>query len=351
MSGMPALETVPPGIRTASDYEALAHARLAPDARDYIEDHAGHGVTRRANRAAWDALPLWPRVLRTTGAADLSIELLGRRWPTPLLVAPMALQRLAHRDGELASALAAAMQGAGMVLSQQTSVALSTVASAVRGEPGRGPLWFQLSLLQDRSATLDFVRRVEAAGYEALVLTVDATLRAPRPLALPADVRALELPAGVAFHPAPGWDDVAWLLGETRLPLLLKGIVHPADAREAARLGVAAVIVSNHGGRILDGAPATAAALPRVADALGGRLPLLVDGGIRCGSDVLKALALGARAVLLGRPVLRGLATAGAAGAAHVLRLIQDELALAMGQCGVASIAEVTAELVDPSHA
>jgi 4-hydroxymandelate oxidase len=180
---------------------------------------------------------------------------------------------------------------------------------------------------------------------------VDATLRAPRPLALPADVRALELPAGVAFHPAPGWGDVIWLLGETRLPLVLKGIVHPADAREAARLGVGAVIVSNHGGRILDGAPATAAALPRVADALGGRLPLLVDGGIRCGSDVLKALALGARAVLLGRPVLRGLATAGAAGAAHVLRLVQDELYLAMGQCGVASIAEVTAELVDPSHA
>ena len=263
----------------------------------------------------------------------------------------MALQRLAHPDGELATALAAAMQGVGMVLSQQTSVALSTVAAAVRDEPGRGPLWFQLSLLQDRGAMLELVRRVEAAGYEALVLTVDATLRAPRPLALPADVRAVELPADAAFHPAPGWDDVAWLRGQTRLPLLLKGILHPADAREAERSGVAGLIVSNHGGRILDGAPATAAALPRVADALGGRLPLLADGGLRCGADVLKALALGANAVLLGRPVLHGLATAGAAGAAHVLRLVQDELALASGQCGVSAAAGASAELVDPSHA
>lgn len=342
---------MPAGIRTPSDYEALARARLASEARDYIESHAGHGVTRRANRAAWEALSLWPRVLRTTGAADLSIELLGRRWPTPLLIAPMALQRLAHPDGELATALAAAMQGVGMVLSQQTSVALSTVAAAVRDEPGRGPLWFQLSLLQDRGALLELVRRIEAAGYEALVLTVDATLRAPRPLALPADVRAVELPADAAFHPAPGWDDVGWLRGQTRLPLLLKGILHPADAREAEQSGVAGLIVSNHGGRILDGAPATAAALPRVADALGGRLPLLVDGGLRCGADVLKALALGANAVLLGRPVLHGLATAGAAGTAHVLRLVQDELALALGQCGVSTAAGVTAELVDPSHA
>jgi 4-hydroxymandelate oxidase len=350
VSAAPVLEPLPAGIRTASGYEAHALARLATAARDYIEDHAGHGVTRRANRVAWDALPLWPRVLRTTGAADLSIELLGRRWPTPLLVAPMALQRLAHRDGELATALAAAMQGAGMVLSQQTSVALSTVASAVRAEPGRGPLWFQLSLLQDRGATLELLRRVEAAGYEALVLTVDATLRAPRPLALPADVRAVELPTDVAFHPAPSWDDVSWLRGETRLPLLLKGILHPADAREAAGSGGAGVIVSNHGGRTLDGAPATAAALPRVVDALGGQLPVLVDGGIRSGSDVLKALALGARAVLIGRPVLHGLAVAGAAGAAHVLRLVQDELALAMGQCGLDSTAAVTAELVDPAR-
>jgi 4-hydroxymandelate oxidase len=348
VSGVPALEGLPDGIRTARDYQAHAHARLTANARDYLEDHAGTGVTRRANRDAWDAVTLWPRVLRGTGPADLSIELLGRRWPTPLLVAPMALQRLVHRDGELATALAAAMQGTGMVVSHQTSVALATLASAVRDEPNRGPLWFQLSLLQDRGAMLELVRRVEAVGYEALVLTVDAAQRAPRPLLLPADVQAVEIAPGAVFHSAPHWDDVAWLQGETRLPLLLKGILHPADAREAASLRAAGLIVSNHGGRILDGSPATAPALPLIADALGGRLPVLVDGGIACGGDVLKALALGARAVLLGRPVLYGLGAAGAAGAAHVIRLIRDELALALGQCGIAAAAEVTAELLRP---
>jgi 4-hydroxymandelate oxidase len=346
MSGVPALEGLPDGIRTARDYQAHAHARLSADARDYIEDHAGTGVTLRANRDAWDGVTLWPRVLRGTRPADLSVELAGRRWPTPLLVAPMALQRLVHRDGELATTVAAAVQGAGMVVSHQTSVSLATLASAVRDEPNRGPLWFQLSLLQDRGAMLELVRRVETAGYEALVLTVDAALRAPRPLQLPAGVQAVEVAPGAAFHSAPRWDDVAWLQGETRLPMLLKGILHPADAREAAGLHAAGLIVSNHGGRILDGAPATAIALPLIADAFGSRLPLLVDGGIACGADVLKALALGARAVLVGRPVLHGLAAAGAAGAAHVLRLIQDELALALGQCGIAAASDVTAELI-----
>jgi 4-hydroxymandelate oxidase len=351
MSDVPALEGLPEGIRTARDYRAHAHARLTASARDYIEDHAGTGVTVRANRDAWDGVQLWPRVLRATGLADLSIELLGRRWPSPLLVAPMALQRLVHRDGELATTLAAAMQGAGMVVSHQTSVPLATLASAVRDEPDRGPLWFQLSLLQDRGATLEVVRRVEAAGYEALVLTVDSALRAPRPLALPAGAQAVEVAPDAAFHPTPSWDDVAWLRGATRLPLLLKGILHPADAEQAARLGLAGLIVSNHGGRILDGSPATATALSLIADAVGGRLPLVVDGGIASGVDVLKALGLGARAVLVGRPVLYGLATAGAAGAAHVLRLIRDEFARALGRCGITAATRVSSELVHPCFA
>jgi 4-hydroxymandelate oxidase len=152
--------------------------------------------------------------------------------------------------------------------------------------------------------------------------------------------------AGTPFHPAPGWDDLAWLLSETRLPVLLKGVLHPADAREAARLGLAGVIVSNHGGRILDGAAASAAALPAIAEAVGNALPVLVDGGIATGTDVLKALALGARAVLLGRPALYGLSAAGAAGAAHVLRLLGDELRLAMAQCGLQTLSEITAELL-----
>jgi 4-hydroxymandelate oxidase len=351
VSGSAALEPLPPLVRTAGDYEAHARARLDPRAFSYFDDVAGRGLTRGANRAAWDALPFWPRMLRAAPTVDLSTTLLGRTWPSPLLVAPMALQRLAHADGELATALAAAMQGAGMVLSQQSSVAAATVADAVRAEPGRGPLWFQLYLLEDRGATLEQVRRAEAAGYEALVLTVDATLRAPRPLLLPPQVRAVELPADPVFHPAPSWDDVAWLRAETKLPLLLKGVLHPGDAREAARLGVAGLIVSNHGGRILDGTVATATALPAVADAVANELVLLVDGGITSGTDVLKALALGARAVLLGRPVLYGLAAAGAAGAAHVLRLIRDELALSAAQCGLRGTAAATAALLHHAFA
>ena len=349
MSGTPALEALPPGVRTSGDYEAYARARLQAQAWAYFDGAAGRGLTRGANRAAWDALSLWPRMLRAAHTVDLSATLLGRSWPSPLLVAPMALQRLAHADGELATALAAAMQGAGMVLSSQTSMAAATVADAVRAEPGRGPLWFQLYLLQDRGATLEQVRRAEAAGYDALVLTVDASVRASRPLTLPPQVRAVELPPDPVFHAAPSWDDVAWLRAHTRLPLLIKGVLHPGDAREACRLGVAGLIVSNHGGRILDCAVATATALPAVADAVGNELDLLVDGGIASGTDVLKALALGARAVLLGRPVLWGLACAGAAGAAHVLRLIRDELALAAAQCGLRASAATTAELLHPA--
>jgi 4-hydroxymandelate oxidase len=343
-----ALEPLPQDVRSARDYEAHARARLHAQAWSYFDDHAGSGATRRGNRAAWDRVSLLPRVLRAVDRVDTGVQLLGRRYPSPLLVAPMALQRLAHDDGELGMALAAAAQGAGLVLAMQTSVALEQVAAAVRDEPGRGPLWFQLSFLGDRSATLELVRRAEAAGYEALVLTVDAAVRAARPLVLPAGVRSVHAPPGTVFHHAPGWDDVAWLQGETRLPVVLKGVLHPADARECARLGVAGLVVSNHGGRILDGAAATAGALPRIAETLGGRLPLLVDGGLADGTDVLKALALGAHAVLLGRPVLHGLAAAGAAGAAHVLRLIHDELQLAMAQCGVRSAAEVSAELLLP---
>lgn len=340
-----ALEQLPSDIRTALDYRAHAQQRLPPQAWAYFEDHAGDGHTRADNRAAWYRLSLLPRVLRAVDRVDTRVQLLGREAPSPLLVAPMALQRLAHPDGELAMALAAAMQGAGMVVSMQTSVALERIAAAVRDEPGRGPLWFQLYLLQDRAATLELVRQAEASGYDALVLTVDASVRAARPLTLPPDVRAVHV-AGRTFHPAPGWDDVAWLLSETRLPVLLKGVLHPADAREAARLGVAGVIVSNHGGRVLDGAAASAAALPAIAEAVGDQLPLLVDGGIATGTDVLKALALGARAVLLGRPALYGLAAAGAAGAAHVLRLLDDELRLAAAQCGVQALSESTAELL-----
>jgi len=342
----PALQGVPEGVRRVADYESHARAVLTPEAWAYFSAQAGDGSTARANAVAWDQWAVVPRVLHGVRQVDLATTLPGCALPWPVLVAPMALQRLAHPDGEVATALAASALGAGFVLGSQSSVAIETVAAAYGpSPPGRGPLWFQLYLLPDRGATLALVRRAEAAGCQALVLTVDAGVRAARPLRLPADVSAVNLPpAPVApqsletlLAQAATWDDVAWLRSQTRLPVLLKGVLHPEDAREALRHGVAGVIVSNHGGRVLDGALATAQALPAIADAVGGALPLLVDGGITRGTDVLKALALGARAVLVGRPVLWGLATAGPAGSAHVLRLLRDELELAMAQCGAAS--------------
>jgi 4-hydroxymandelate oxidase len=354
----PALQPLPPGIACAPDYAPLARAALPEAAWQYFAAHAGDGVTARGNRAAWDRLALLPRVLRGVRSVDLSSELFGQALPCPLLVAPMALQRLAHPDGEAATALAASAQGAGLVLGSQASMLIESVASAFGPPARRGPLWFQLYLLPDRGATLALVRRAEAAGCQALVLTVDAGVRAARALQLPPDIGPVNLPAGAEglaggsledlLARSARWDDVAWLRGQTRLPLLLKGVLHPADAREALRQGVDGVIVSNHGGRVLDGVAPTADALRTMADGLGGALPLLVDGGIERGTDVLKALALGARAVLVGRPVLWGLAAAGAAGAAHVLRLLRDELQLAMAQCGAASIGEVGPDLLLP---
>ena len=351
---------LPADVACAADYEAHARRRLDDNAWAYFSSHAGDGVTARANRAAWDALALLPRVLRPLADIDTACTLLGRRWPTPLLAAPMALQRMAHPDGELGMAVAAAAQGAGFILSSQASQPLAQVAAAVRDEGERGPLWFQLYPLADRAATLELVQRAEAAGYEALVLTVDSSVRAARSaeqragFRLPAGIGTVNLPPGGPpattlpdlLARSPTWDDVAWLQAASRLPVLLKGVLHPADARQAAAMQVAGVIVSNHGGRTLDGAAATAAALPGVVAAVEGQLPVLVDGGLQRGTDVAKALALGASAVLVGRPLLWGLAAAGAAGAAHVLRLLRDELAVTMAQCGAGSLAELTPELL-----
>lgn len=352
----PALRAVPGDVVRVADYEPHARAALGDDAWNYFAAAAGDGLTAAANRAAWDALPLLPRVLRGVRAIDTSGSLLGQALPWPLLVAPMALQRLAHADGEAATALAASALGAGMVLGSQASLPIEAVAQAFGPGAQRGPLWFQLYLLPDRGATLGLVRRAEAAGCQALVLTVDAGVRAARPLRLPPGIAPVNLPTAAGggnslaelLAQAPTWDDVSWLRAQTRLPLLLKGVLHPEDAREARRQGVAGLVVSNHGGRVLDGAAATASALPAIADAVDGALPLLVDGGIQRGTDILKALALGASAVLVGRPVLWGLATAGAAGAAHVLRLLRDELELAMAQCGVASLDAVGPGLLLP---
>lgn len=369
MGHAPELASVPDGIATLDDHEAHAAQRLDANAWAYFAGGAADEITLRANRQAWRGIGLHPRVLRDLKGGHTRVELLGRELAHPILLAPVAFQRMAHPDGELATALAAAALGAGLVLSTQASMPLEAVAQAVLPEASRGPLWFQLYLQHDRGFTRELVQRAEAAGYEALVLTVDAPTSGARDrerragFRLPEGVSAVNLarlpqlnlpplaPGKSAMFDglllqAPTWADVAWLQSQTRLPVLLKGVLRADDAREAARLNVGGVIVSNHGGRTLDTAPATAHVLPAIVDAVGVAMPVLVDGGIRRGTDVLKALALGARAVLVGRPIVFGLANAGAVGVANVLQLLRDELEIAMALCGCATLADATRDLL-----
>jgi 4-hydroxymandelate oxidase len=372
-----ALQPIPPGVVNLADFEPHAQAAMSASAWAYLSGGAADEITLRANRQAWDRVKLQPRVLRDLSGGHTRVSLLGRELAHPFLLAPIAYQRLAHPDGELAVAYAAAAQDTGLILSAQASVTMEAVAQAMRADsastvptspnapiqPNKpsAPLWFQLYWRADEGFMQELLQRIEAVGYEALVLTVDAPVHGARDrerragFALPPDVlavnlggrkQALELSSGQSqmfdglMPRAATWAQVDWLLARSRLPLLLKGVSHPDDAREAQRRGVAGLVVSNHGGRTLDSLPSTAELLPRVRAAVGPGYPLLVDGGIRRGTDVLKALALGADAVLLGRPYVHALAAAGAHGVAQALRLLRDEFEIAMVLCGCKTPAE-----------
>lgn len=387
---VPPTSTPPPHLPTdqpvnLADYALLARGRLSTSAWAYFSGGAANEHTVRANQDAWAAVQLLPRVLKPMQGAHTRISLLQRTLEHPVLLAPMAYQCLAHPDGEIAMACAASAMGAGMVLSTLSTQPVEAVAMAMgittpgqmptptpTSAPSAAPLWFQLYWQADREAVLGLVQRAQAAGCQALMVTVDAPCHGARDrerragFALPPGMRAVHLPqdhheadAQHALPPphstllsralvqqAPTWDDLAWLIQQTSLPVVLKGILHPDDACHAADIGAAGVVVSNHGGRTLDTSVATAAMLARVATALQGRIALLVDGGIRRGTDVLKAIALGADAVLLGRPALYGLAHNGAHGVAHVLRLLIDELEIAMALCGCRTLADASADLV-----
>jgi len=367
-----AIETLPDGLVSLPAHARHAQTRLDANALAYFDGAAADEITAGANRAAWSALQLVPRVLRNLQGGHTRTALLGRTLTHPIMLAPVAYQRMAHPDGELATAHAAAALGAGMVLSMQASVAMQAVAAVILAAPHRGPLWFQLYMQHDRGFVRELIRRAEDAGFEALVLTVDAPVHGARDrerqvgFQLPPNVSAVNLsdirrtppPPANSREPglcsglidiAPSWHDIAWLQQQTRLPILLKGVLHPDDALLARDAGLAGLIVSNHGGRTLDTVVPTAWALPRIVEALQGAMPVLVDGGIRRGTDVLKAIALGASAVLIGRPAAHGLANAGAVGVAHVLRLLRDELEIAMALSGCAHLADAGSTLLRPN--
>lgn len=367
---MPAIEPLPEGLVNLADFEVAARARLNDKTWAYLSGGAADELTLHANRAAWDQIRLHPRVLRQLSGGHTRISLLGRELLHPILLAPVAYQRLFHADGEWAVAHAAAAQGAVMVLSAQSSIEMEVVARPFADEAGSGLLWFQLYWRDDPAFMLALLQRVERAGYQALVLTVDAPVHGARDrerragFQLPDHIRAvnlggrkkpLDLKPGqsVLFDGlmprAATWAEVDWLRAHSRLPLLLKGVSHLADARDALARGVAGLVVSNHGGRTLDTLPSTAEVLPVLRAGLGADALLLVDGGIRRGTDVLKAIALGANAVLLGRPYVHALAAAGALGVAHAIRLLRDELEIAMALSGCKTLADAGPPLLWPA--
>lgn len=367
---VPAIEPLPLGLVNLADFEAPARARVSESAWAYLSGGAADELTLRANRTAWDQIRLQPRVLRDLAGGHTRVRLLGRELLHPILLAPIAYQRLFHAEGELAVAHAAAAQSAGLILSAQASVTMEAVAAPMQAEPQSGPLWFQLYWRDDRDFMQALLKRVERAGYEALLLTVDAPVHGARDrerragFKLPEDIRAVNLggrkksldlkPGQSALFDgllprAATWAEIDWLRAHSRLPLLLKGVSHVDDAREALARGVTGLVVSNHGGRALDTLPATAELLPLLRAGLGPDVPLLVDGGIRRGTDVLKAMALGADAVLLGRPYVHALAAAGALGVAHALRLLRDELEIAMALSGCKTLADAGPPLLWPA--
>ncbi|HUG12282.1 MAG TPA: lactate 2-monooxygenase [Opitutaceae bacterium] len=391
--------------------EAAANAALTPEAAAYIDGRAGAGSTACANRAAFDKWAIVPRVLNDVSRREMSVSLFGSTLPSPLLLAPVGVLDLAHRDADLAVARAAASVGVPMIFSNQASTPMEKCAAAM----GSSPRWFQLYWSRDEALVESFVRRAEACGCSAIVLTLDTTMlgwrtgdldggylpflrgmgiaqytsdpvfraairepqpatqvAAPRPPFTPSLLatalaqksnwpgpwpsklfsseprRAVERFMATYSRPDLQWSDLPRLRAMTKLPILLKGVLHPDDARRAVDAGMDGVIVSNHGGRQIDGEIGALDALPAVAKAAGS-LAVLFDSGVRTGADIFKALALGARAVCIGRPYVHGLAIAGEDGVADVIRNLLAELDLTMGLAGCRSVAELTRERLQPA--
>jgi 4-hydroxymandelate oxidase len=347
------------------EYQAAAASSMDPVYYDYLTGGAWDEVTLRDNEAAFARLSLLPRVLRGRDKRELDVTLPGGRAGGPVLMSPTAFHRLVHPDGERATARAAAATGTIMVVSMAATVSIADIAAAAReAAPGGRPgLWFQLYLQPDREVTDALVARATAAGAQALVVTVDSPVfgaherdRRNGFLDLPPGMACENmrgLPGGgpdtvrpIAMSPEICWEHVDRLRHTSALPVLLKGVLHPEDARLALRHGVDGLMLSNHGGRQLDTAPATIDLLPEIVAAVGGRIPVILDGGVRRGTDVVKALALGASAVGIGRPVLWGLAVDGERGVRRVLELLREEVDQTLALCGAGSPRDLTPDLV-----
>lgn len=348
------------------DYQKKAREVLDPMVYGYYASGAHDELTLHFNQKAYQEIFLYPRVLNDVSVRTTETKALGQSISCPIMVAPMAFQSMAHSAGELATVKAAGEAGTIMILSTLSTTSMEDVVAAATG-----PVWFQLYVYKDRELTRGLVERAEAAGCQALVLTVDAPLLGRREadirnqFHLPAGMEAKNLlPAGMErldkakndsglasyvaslLDPGIAWKDIEWLRSITKLPVIVKGILHPDDAVKARDYGASAISVSNHGGRQVDTAQATIKALPRIAEALDNSLEIYIDGGVRRGTDVLKALAYGARAVLLGRPVLWGLAVNGQEGVGAVLGQLKTDFDLAMALCGCRTVEDISRSLI-----
>lgn len=361
---LPKLSQIPADVIAICDYERLAKDYMPLDIYEYIAGGAGDDITLNRNRSAFDGIGMNKRVLRKFTRGTTAITLSADTFAWPMLVAPLAYQSLLHPEGELATVEAVNAVNMGMLTSTLSTVPLENIAAKQQT-----PKWFQLYMQPDQEHTLDLIRRAENAGYTAIVVTVDAPVSGLRNrqqragFSLPASVVAANLvnyPTSQIQSLSPGqsvllnglmadapdWDDIQWLRQHTKLPIWIKGISHPQDAILAAQSGCAGIVVSNHGGRTLDGLAPSIDLLPPIRNAVGDKFSILLDSGIRRGTDIFKAIALGANGVLIGRPVLNGLAVAGALGVAHSLTLLQQELELAMALTGCETINDITLDCI-----
>ncbi len=356
-------------IHSLEEIEVVAREKLSEVAYAYYAGAAGRERTHERNRLAWEAIPIWHRVMVDVARRSTATTLLNAPLSAPILAAPTALHKMAHPDGELATVRACGSRGIGMVLSSLATTSVEEVCRAAKG-----PVHFQIYIGPDRGFVRELVARAIAAGVCALQLTVDAPVwglrsremktgfRVPEGMSL-ANLQGLgaSVPrdhTGVGIGGALGWTisasltwrDLEWLCEISSVPVLVKGICRADDAQTALRAGAAGIVVSNHGGRQLDGAPATAESLPRVAEAVAHRVPVIVDGGIRSGADMFRALALGATAVQVGRPILYGLAAAGEAGVARAIDLLVEDFDRTMALAGCPLVGGITRDFLDPSR-
>lgn len=356
---LPPLNHIPAEVVCASDYELLAPNFIAPDKMAYISGGSGHDLTLEQNLRAFSDYSITPRVMRDVSNGNTKTVMLGQPFQHPIFLAPVAYQALVHSQAEVASACAAEATDSCIVASTLSSASLEQIAE--HEGPDR---WFQLYFQPRQEDTQSLIQRAIRAGYKAIVVTVDAAIQAPSLRAIRAGFKFPKhiKPANTAHqNPAvppvmtadqspvfqsymqnvPSREQLKKLINESPIPVIIKGILHPEDAQELKAMGAAGIIVSNHGGRTLDGAPSSLSALPAIREAVGEEFPLLLDSGIRSGSDIFKAIALGADAVLIGRLQVYALSVAGALGVAHMLKLLREELELSMAIAGCSTINQI----------